>query len=364
MMAAIAFDDVRIRYDKAEEIAIILFSKCGIPECDAKIIADNLLFADARGVSTHGLSRVQSYCQRAKSGYCNVKPRIETIAETDSVLLIDGDRGYGAVIGTYAMERTMDKARKTGFALCLVRNSSHFGAAAYYSTMAAKQDLIGFSCTNAVPNMAPYGSASPVLGTNPFSIAAPASGRPPIVLDIASSVVARGNIINAAREGASISLGWALDNEGKPTTDAQAALKGCVIPFGGHKGSGIALFIDVLCGVLSGGVFGSHVRSEKVSSQTGIPGSGVGHAFAVIDIASLQDVKVFKTRVTQEVEEIKSARKAEGVSEILVPGDLEDRKEADCRKNGVWISKGTFNVLQELCNEMRTGINMNDAIVS
>lgn len=363
-MAAIAFNDIRIRYEQAKETVITLFLKCGIPRDDAVTVTDNLLFADMRGVSTHGLSRVQSYCQRAKSGYCNVKPQIQKIKETDSTLLIDGDRGYGAVVGSYAMKNVMEKARKTGFALCLARNSSHYGAAAYYTTMAAKQDMIGFSCTNGVPNMAPYGSFSPVLGTNPFSIAAPADGHSPIVLDIASSAVARGNIQNAAREGASIPLGWALDNEGKPTTDPQAALKGCVIPFGGHKGSGIALFIDVLCGVLSGGVFGSRVRSEKNSVQMGLPGSGISHAFAVVDIASFQDVNDFKARMTQEVEGVKSAKKAEGVSEILVPGELEDRKEADCRKNGVWISKGTFDALQKLCDELETGINMKHAIVS
>jgi LDH2 family malate/lactate/ureidoglycolate dehydrogenase len=283
----------------------------GMTQKYADTVVDNLIFADLRGVSSHGISRMKTYSDRARKGYCNVSPNIRILRDKGSSILLDGDNGYGAVVGKTAMELTMERAKEYGCAICSVCNSNHFGAASYYTTMASGNDMIGFCCTNSQPNMAPYGSKEPLIGTNPFSIAIPAGEYPPVVLDIATSVVARGNILNAAKEGKSIPDGWAMDKDGNPTNDAQLALQGSVLPFGGHKGSGIAIAIDAICGILSGAAFGQHIRQLTEEGMRGAEGKGpdVGHLFAAISIAPLQDIGIFKVRMDQMINELKSAEK-------------------------------------------------------
>ena len=210
--------------------------------------------------------------------------------------------------------------------------------------------MIGFSCTNGPPNMAPFGSREPILGTNPFSVAIPAGKHPPMILDVATSTVARGNILNAAKENRPIPDGWAMDKDGNPTNDPQLALQGSVLPFGGHKGSGIAIVIDAMCGILSGAAFGRHI-----SKLTGSPegkGADIGHFFMAIDIAALQDVDQFKVRMDQMIDELKGAEKSAGVSEILAPGELEVRKTRYNQENGIAVSGATLRELLALCSDL------------
>ena len=260
------------------------------------------------------------------------------------------------------MELCIAKAKEYGSAVCSVRRSNHFGAASYYTAMASSQDMIGFSCTNSPPNMAPFGSRESILGTNPFSVALPAGKHPPMILDIATSNVARGNILNAAKENRPIPDGWAIDKHGNPTNDPQLALQGSVLPFGGHKGSGIAIVIDAMCGILSGAAFGRHI--SKLTGDTQGTGANIGHFFMAIDIAALQDVAQFKVRMDQMIDELKAAEKSAGVSEILAPGELEARKSQYNQKNGIAVSGATLKELLSLCAELSVEEHLLDSLLS
>lgn len=326
----------RLDCSKAAALCQRIFKTIGLAEDAAQTVSDSLIFADMRGISTHGITRVKMYCDRARSGIYNVSPDLKLINETDGAFLLDADNAFGAVAGTKAMELAIAKAGKTGTGFGSVAHSSHFGAASFYSMMAASKGMIGFCCTNGPANMAPFGSREPMLGTNPFSVAVPTASFGPVVLDIATSVVARGNILNAAKDGKPIPEDWAIDQDGNSTTDPAAALKGAILPFGGHKGSGIAIMINVLSSILSG-------------SQDG---SKIGHSFLAIDIKALQDLNQFESSMDTMIEELKSAKKAQGVKEILYPGELEARRCEESKRSGIPISEGVYKELSDVCSSM------------
>ena len=211
--------------------------------------------------------------------------------------------------------------------------------------MAAREDMIGISLSNAPATMAPWGGMTPMMGTNPFCVAVPAARHRPLVLDCASSVVARGKISLADIENNPIPEGWALDPDGLPTTDAAAALAGVVLPFGTYKGSGIAVMVDILSAVLSGAAFGMHVG--QLYSDAGTP-QNLGHFLAAINIGMLNDLDTFKAGVDQMIDDIKSSKKAPGVQEIFVPGEIEFENEEYYRNKGIGAGPGVLRDLKEL----------------
>ncbi len=341
-MAMDSANSLRVDPEGIRRILVKIFVKDGIPEENARIIADNLITADLRGVSSHGVARIKSYLERAKKENWNFDPQI-TFEEHGAVCVVDGDDGFGSVVGSKAMDKAMEMAKKNGIGLCAVRRSAHYGMASYYSLKAAKEGLIGFSCTNGVSNLAHFGSMEGMLGTNPFSLAIPVKESFPMVLDVACSVTARGNISNAKREGEKIPLGWAIDNEGNPTTDPAAALVGAVLPFAGHKGSGIAIMVDILCGILNSGVTSKHVRENKET------GPEVGHLMIAIDPKAFLSEEEFNARLEKYKDELHSAKKAPGVERIYLPGEIEAEKEADNKAKGIRMGKGAFKELCEAC---------------
>lgn len=346
-------DGRRLKVEQTRTLCQTIFQRTGMSAQDARVVTDNLLFADLRGISTHGITRTGLYFSRAKDGHYNTQPKSRILNEMPGSFVLDGDNGYGAVIGSQAMRLAIQKAKETGVCLGTVCHSNHFGAASYYTQMAAEQDMIGFCCTNSPPNMAPFGSCEAMLGTNPFSVAIPAGQFSPVVLDIASSVVARGNILNAAKNEKSIPLGWAIDQNGNPTTDAEQALQGAVLPFGGHKGSGIAIVIDILSGILSGAAFGSHIRQLTQQSKKNVgEGADIGHVFLAVNISPFQEPATFKTRVDQMIMELKNAKKAPGVQEILYPGELEQHRAEESCRLGIWVGQGTYQELLKLCSSL------------
>ena len=343
--------DIRLRCEETRTLCEMIFMRTGLTEEAARVVTDNLLFADLRGIRTHGITRTSLYVSRARRGYYNVAPKFRVLSETSGTILMDGDNGFGAVNGAEAMRLTIHKAEENGIGLGLVQHSNHYGAASYFSMMAAKKGMIGFTCTNGPANMAPTGSAVGLVGTNPFSIAVPNGDSFPLVLDVATSVVARGKIIDAAKNGESIPVGWAIDDHGKPTTDPNAALLGAVLPFGGHKGSGMAIMIDILSGVLSGAAFGCHVAQTKSKTEKQNI-SDIGHMFLVMRISALQSEQGFESRIRQMTDELKNASKAQGTEEILLPGEPEARKEAENLRLGIPVSRAIFAELQKLCASM------------
>jgi LDH2 family malate/lactate/ureidoglycolate dehydrogenase len=225
-----------------------ILEKVGVPPEQARIIAEVTVEADLRGIGSHGLLRLPAYVHRVQAGLMAADTQLKVVRERGATVLLDAQGGFGQVAGVYAMNQAIERARQHGVGFVAVRNANHFGIAAYYTMMALPHRMIGIAATNAAPSMAAWGGTTPVLGTNPISVAIPTGQDVDIVLDMASSVVARGKIRAAATKGERIPLGWALDAEGRPTEDPQAALKGTLLPIGGPKGYGLALVVDVLAG--------------------------------------------------------------------------------------------------------------------
>ena len=308
-----------------------------VPPEAADTVADNLTDAHLRGVDSHGVTRlIEIYVERLEAGVVNSSPRFRVVEESAATALVDADNGLGAVAGTYAMRLCLDKARESGAAWVGVRNSNHFGACAYYTNQLAEQGMIGIAMTNAPPTVAPWGGIEPYFGTNPICCSMPTRSGLPISVDMATTVAARGYILLAAAKGEPIPPGWAQDKQGRPTTDARAALEGTVLPMAGHKGYALALMIDVLCGVLTGAGFGrllGQLYGEFERPQN------VGHLLGAIDIGRFIPLEQFYDRVDQMASEIRSAPRGEGVAQIFVPGDIEAARTAQRRREGIPVAE-------------------------
>src|SRR5699024_5159180 len=233
----------------------------GVPEHQAQVTAQHMLWADIRGTETHGLVRLPHYIRRMKSGLLDPKAEPEVKPVMPAAVSVDGGNGLGHPPAHQAMREAIDRSRQYGAAVATVRNSGHFGAAGAYSAMAAEEGVIGIVLSNAAALMAPTGGTEKRVGNNPMSIAVP-FGEFPIVLDMAMSAVAAWNIRMAADRGESIPSTWGLDSEGRATTDPADIMDrgGLLRPLGDHKGYGLAFMIDVLTGALSGGAFGQDVK--------------------------------------------------------------------------------------------------------
>ena len=312
------------------------------PDC-AQAVADVLIDADLSGISSHGVSRLSIYMQRLNAGLVSRENNIKVIKEGPSSVVIDAGNTLGAPSAKFAMEMCIKKAKETGCCFATVRGSNHFGATAYYTKMAAEQDMIGFACTNLTGKIAPFGSSQPFMGTNPISVAAPSNDKP-VVLDMTPSVVALGKLILAQKLGQSIPEGWALDPDGNPTTDPAQGRKGSLIPIGGPKGSGMAIVVDILSGILSGSGYGPHLHDlyEMDAPQ------GVGHFMGAIDISHFIDVDSFKSSLSTMISEIKGLKKVKGVQEILMPGELELNRKQQNTEKGIDLPDQVYQELLDL----------------
>ena len=218
----------------------------GLSKENAEILANSLIVADLRGIKSHGIVRLPTYIQRVEKGIMDPKATGVFLQDQGATAVLDAQNGFGQIAGYRAMRHAIKKAGECGIGMVGVRNSNHFGIASFYSMMALKENMIGIVLTNSSPAMNPYGTISPLLGTNPISLAVPADKELDIVLDMSTSMVARGKIRIAAAADKPIPLGWATDADGNPTTDPNEALKGCLEPIGGVKGAGLSLMVDIL----------------------------------------------------------------------------------------------------------------------
>ncbi|WP_106409308.1 Ldh family oxidoreductase, partial [Teichococcus deserti] len=236
------------------------YRRAGLGAEAASLCADTLVQADLWGHQSHGVMRLPWYVARLRSGACQAAAVPQLVVDAGAIAVVDGHDGMGQVMADFAAEEAVRRARAHGVGVVALRHSGHFGTAMYFTRRVAAAGCIGFLTTTASPSMAPWGGREKKVGNNPWSWAAPVGeGRPPMVLDIANSGVARGKVYLAQKSGEAIPPGWALDAAGRPTTDPAAAIEGIILPMAGHKGSGIAVMMDVLAGVLPGGVFGSGV---------------------------------------------------------------------------------------------------------
>lgn len=311
-----------------------LFQRADVPSEDARTVAHSLVQADLRGVSTHGVSRVPVYLDRVRRGLVAARPRIEVSALAAAAVSVDGDNGLGFVVGKRAMGEAVDRARACGIGIALARHSNHFGMAATYLEQATEAGFVAFVFTNASRAMPIWGGRTPFLGTSPFAFGAPRAGAPPILLDMATSVVARGKIRRAATRGKPIPLGWALDADGRPTTDAQAGYDGLILPLGGPKGSGLSLMMEIVAGVIAGAAFGGEVGNQYVDERP----QNVGHAFLALKPDLVMPLEDYNARLAELVGRAKGCPTAEGFDEILMPGEPEARLAEERRRDGVPLS--------------------------
>ena len=320
-----------------------LMTARGVDADCAATVADMLLDAELTGVSTHGVSRLAIYLERVEKGLVSRHNEVKVLRESPSAVAIDAGNSLGAVGARFAMETCIRKARDTGCCFATVKNSNHFGAAAYYTRMAARAGMIGFCCTNLTAKIAPHGATEPFMGTDPISVAVPSRGEP-IVLDMTPSVVALGKLILAQKLGKEIPLGWALDRDGRPTTDPAAGRAGSLIPIGGPKGSGLALMVEVLAGVLSGAGTATHLHDlyEFDAPQ------GVGHFLGAIDVSCFLDGEAFRAGVSDMAAEIKGLQRSEGVAEVLLPGERASRSAASKAKTGIDVPEAVCAELNAL----------------
>ena len=309
-----------------------VFTRVSVPQDDADTAADVLVSANIRGVDGHGVVRLPVYARRLRAGAINARPDIRVVQAGLAAVLIEGDNGLGVVTGARAMREAIWRAREYGAAAVSVRHSNHFGGAAYYAQMASAADLIGVSFSNTDPGMAPWGAVAAYLGTNPLAFAAPGGIEGGIVMDMATSQVSSGKVMLAARAGERIPFGWATDRAGRPTDDPHVALNGLMLPLGGYKGYGLALMVEILCGILSGSEFGSHTIDDGAEPYRP---QDVGHLFVAIDIERFMPLEQFKARMQQMVDEIHACQPAEGVSLVYVPGEIEMETAALRQREGI-----------------------------
>lgn len=328
-----------------------LFRQAGLNEEHAGLVANNLCQAELRGVYSHGVSKVKPYVRSIENGTYNRYPAVSVIRESGSTVLVDGDFAPGAVSGTAAMRLCIGKAAESGFACAAVTRGRHFGMAAFYAMMALERGMIGIALCNSGKIMAPYGGTSRVLGTNPICIAVPSGKDFPFVFDAATSEAAFNKIIVAGLEGRDIPPGWALDKEGRPTTDAKAALEGMVIPFGGYKGSGLAIMVHVLSGLLghafAGGLY-DHAKDGNGDS------GGVGFFFCALDVSTFQPLGDFTRQVDDFIDEVKTARRSDKDQEIYVPGEPEHLRRLRHLSHGIELGSAVYGELQETA--LRLGV--------
>lgn len=300
----------------------------------AGAVAHSLATADARGLTSHGVSRMGIYARRLKEGAISPHSEVSILEERASTLLVDGRNSMGVPVALETMDHLIKMAKRTGIAMATVRNSNHFGMAGYIAEHANRHGMIGYAASNGPSRMPAYGGSTPVFGTSPFACSIPRGASDPIVVDMATCVVARGKIIVAARAGETIPEGWALDSEGNPTTDPHAALLGSVLPFAGPKGSAIALIIEVLAGVLSGTAWGTGVGD--IYSDSSSP-SRTSHTLAVIDIRAFGETEAFFDNLEDLVAQI-TVDAVDGQAGALLPGEREKGLERLALSDGLELS--------------------------
>ena len=319
-----------------------VLASVGVPLSDAEITADVIMQAERFGVSSHGLVRLPHYVSRILQGSINPRPQVKVVKQGNGTAFVDGDNGLGHVVSHFAMKRAIELG-KQGPSFVGVKRSSHFGIAGYYALMAAKQGMIGFSFTNADVILAPHGGREPRLGSNPFAVAFPCEGPHPILLDISTSYVAWGKIIVARERGESINPQWALDSEGKPTSNPNEAR--VLLPFGAHKGYGLALFVELLCSILTGSPYGRHIPA--MYGDLTVP-RNLGHLFGTLRADSFVGLDEFKTRAKDLADDMRETKPAPGFEEVLVPGDIEFRTQDKKDREGIDLNDSMIEQLRKL----------------
>ncbi|GHU19421.1 malate dehydrogenase [Spirochaetia bacterium] len=338
------------RFD-LEKLCADIFTALGIPQEEAVDSAEILVSADARGIRSHGVARIKRYVDGISANLIkgNVQPTV--LRETPVSLVLDAEGGMGLSLSKKSMECVISKAKDHGVGFCSIRNSNHFGIAGYYAEMAARQDMIGVTMTNTAALGVPTSAREAMFGTNPIAFAVPGLGDQMFSLDMATTAVTRGAVEVAAREGKPLPPGWAVGTDGLASSDPVRLLDdmlfkrgGGLLPSGGYKGYGLAVMVDILTAVSSGGVFGGAVMDSEITSAR------VCHFFMAFRIDLFRDPKEFKQDISRMLDELTALRPAKGADRVYYAGLKEQEAEKKCEKEGVPLTKEVWNTLKETAN--------------
>ena len=318
-----------MKKNKLSNVLSKIFRKHGLSKSHSKISADAIINAELVGAYGHGLSRLKMYCKRIKKKVINPRPKIKIINYSKSISHIDADNSIGFVAADLAIKKAIDNAKKSGIGMVAVKNSGHYGLSGYYAEQAIKKNLITMIYTNAPPAIAPHGARKSLFGTNPICFGSPSGSKVPFILDTSMSMINRGKIRFASKINKKIPIGVALDRFGKPTTNANKALKGVQLPIAGFRGSGLAWMVDILSGVLTGS---SHAGEVKDPFDDFSGPQNVGHLF--ITFKNNLFVKNFNNRIKKNIKKVKKLPKIKGVKKILYPGENKYlRNKINSKKN-------------------------------
>jgi L-2-hydroxycarboxylate dehydrogenase (NAD+) len=352
-------DHVKINREHLEGFCQQVFQSLGLSESDARMAALVLVAADARGIPSHGVGRLWRYVNGLKAGTMLPDAPVETLVDTPSSIVIHAHGAMGAPVSVQAMERVIDKAGMNGAAFGCVRDSNHFGIAGYYAMLALDEDMLGIAMTNTAALGVPTFGRQVAYGTNPLAFAAPADKEVAFVLDMSTTVVTRGKIEVYDKLGQELPLGWAVDKTGRPAQDTQTLLDdmfhrlgGGILPlgglgetYGGHKGYGLAVMVDILCAVLCGAPFGSGVSDTETSSGR------VSHFFGAIKIDRFRDPQAFRQDMDRLLSNLRGCPPAERAERVYFAGQKEFEKEAECSRIGVPLFRKTYEQICDIGKE-------------
>jgi len=346
---------MRVTPEKLREATVHILKALNATDVEASIVADSLVQADMRGIDTHGVNLLTTLYERVNAGMLEIPTNVKVLKESDATALIDGANGLGQVAVHKAMTISVEKAKQFGLGCCLVRNTNNIGILSFYTLQAAREGMIGIVMSNAAPAISPWGGSEAFFGTNPLSVAIPGDADDPaIVLDMSSSVVARGKIRRAARLKEKIPEGWAFDKTGAITTDADKALEGTLAPIGGPKGYGLAMIVDILSGLLSGSKYGPGV----ITFHQLLGPTGVGVFTLAVDIGRFMDYRQFRDLIQPYFTAVKASKKAVGVSRIYLPGEIEFEKEKVSMKEGVEVNEGVVRNINLLLEKTQSSLRL------
>jgi L-2-hydroxycarboxylate dehydrogenase (NAD+) len=324
----------------------------GVPGADAAKIAELMLEADLTGADAHGVFRLPQYIRRIKAGGVNPNPNITMEQTAPATAMVDGDNGMGHLVMQRAVDTAIALAKENGVAWVGARRSNHAGAAGTYAAMALPHDMIGiYSAVANANHMPAWGAAESLLSTNPIAIAVPAGEEPPVVLDIATTVVSYGTVKAYKLQGKPMPEGWMIGaKDGTPITDSAQSGDGLLMPIGGHKGSGLALVLGLLAGVLNGAAFGREVVDFNADDESAC---NTGHFIIALDVSRFLPIAAFKAQIDRQLRELKSSPVLPGFDEIRLPGEQRRARRAERAANGVPVFAEVVEQLDKLATELK-----------
>lgn len=337
---------MKIHSSNERQLVKKILKNLGVSDLQANVVAEATLDADIKGFTSHGLGRFPQYINGLENGFIKAQGEIDIVKENISTALIDGNSLFGQYVAHEAMNLAISKASKTGIGAVGTFNSNHFGVAGFYSDIAVFNDMIGVVMCNTAPAVAPFGGSRAILGTNPLAIGIPTKKY--VSVDMATSVSARGKLLEAKRKGIAIPEGVAIDCEGNPTTDPDEALKGSILPFGGVKGYALNFMIEILCGPLVNAAFGEDVKGTAGDYKENC---NKGDLFIAIDPSKFVEIGTFKEQVEQLIEDMRTT------GNIRIPGDGTVAKYLKNQKNGLEIDENLFKTLNTICTNLDIDIN-------